>query len=85
MDDRRALFIMMLGDTCSAARLAHLEIEVRLLDGARARGVPGEPGTDDAQAIDHTGYTPPVMVGGQCVLLHEVMSFEVFAHRGGGS
>lgn len=78
MDDRRAHFLTMAGDACTAAGLADIPVELTLEDGSTAAGVPSPRPSDDSDAqLDHTGYENQIFVGGSTIRLDAVVGFAV--------
>ncbi len=78
MDDRRAHFLTMLGDTCSAAGVARIRVELVMVDGVRVSGTPLPlPSRGDQGEIDETGYRSSMMVDGCPVNLEEVVGFAI--------
>lgn len=64
MNDELAHFLIMIGDSCAAAQVAALEVEILTVDGIRHVGVPAAPAPrDDRDAVDGTGYAEIVIAG----------------------
>jgi hypothetical protein len=73
MDDRRAEFLILVGDICLTAARARLPVELEHLHGARIRGVPtyvacGR-GVDE---VDHTGYGNTIRIDDATINLRDV-------------
>lgn len=87
MDDRHAQFLIAIGDLCTAAGLAALEVQVRpgREDGEVARGVPRpRPSRDGGEPpADATGYPRTLVVGDRIVNLEDVEACTIYApgHR----
>jgi hypothetical protein len=81
MDDRRAQFLIAVGDLCGAARLAGLVVEVRLGGhGDLVRGVPrSHPAADEDDEVDDTGYTHALIVDDRIIDLETVEACMIFA------
>ncbi len=80
MDDRRAHFLTMLGDTCLAAGLAGIPVELQLRDGTRVAGTPSPRiATDGAGAVSDTGYASPLLIDGMTTHIEDVVEFVVRA------
>ncbi len=79
MDDRRAHFLTMLGDTCASAGLASLPIGLVLIDGRRVSGTPSpQPTVDEAaDALEQTGYANRLLIDDESVAIDEVIEFAV--------
>lgn len=86
MDDRHAQFLIAVGDLCTAAGLAGLEVEVRpnVDRGERIRGVPyarRAPGAG-ADAVNETGYARPMAIGDHIIDLADIHECTVYAPQG---
>jgi hypothetical protein len=80
MDDRHAHFLTMLGDTCVAAGLARLSVELVLGDGRRVSGTPSPLIADQAHPpVDETGYSSRLLIDGEDARLEDVVEFVVRA------
>lgn len=73
MDDRRAQFLIVVGDACAGAELGELIVEVLTIDGVRYCGVPSTVEDQQPDAVD--GGT--LRVDGSLVALREVVEFVV--------
>jgi hypothetical protein len=86
MDDRRAQFLIAVGDLCTAAGLAGLEVEVRpnVDRSERIRGVPYPHRAADAGAdtINETGYARPMAIGDHVIDLDDIHECTVYAPQG---
>jgi hypothetical protein len=81
MDDRRAQFLIIVGEVCGDARLAGLAVEVVMDDHRHVHGVPGAlvpPGTGQ---LDDTGLPTELVVGDEAVPLASVTEIRVRAPR----
>lgn len=83
MDDRHAQFLIAVGDLCTAAGLAGLEVQVRPREGhgGSARGVPTAPSSPagEQHQADDTGYPRTLAVGDHIVNLETIEACTVFA------
>lgn len=80
MNDRRAHFLIMVGDSCLAAGIGELRVEIALRDGTRASGVPSpQVAARPLEEIDGTGYSKKLLLNGMSVELDEVVEFTVFS------
>lgn len=83
MDDRRAQFLIAVGELCTAAGLAALEVQVRpgLEDGEAACGVPRPwPSRDGGEPPAHaTGFPPTFAVGDRIVNLEDIEACTIYA------
>jgi hypothetical protein len=78
MDDRRSHFLTMVGDLCSGAGVAGLEVELLLGDGQRVCGIPTVATADrSAQPVNDTGYGSPVSIDGRQIALEEIQGLSV--------
>lgn len=78
MNDRRAHFLTMTGDTCAAAGLANLVVEIMLANGTVRSGVPSPRSSEDEDsALDETGYSNLLLVDGGLIRLEDVVGFAV--------
>ena len=74
MDDRRSQFLIAVGDLCSVATLASLDVEVCTADGSRIRGVPGVLRSAQGEAqVDDTGYARTFRIEARIVNLEEIV------------
>ena len=73
MDDRRAEFLILVGDMCVTAARARLPVELEHLCGARIRGVPTYVaracGTEE---VDHTGYGYTIRIDDATINLRDI-------------
>jgi len=77
MDDRRAHFLTMLGDACSAAGLANIRVELLLSDGRRMAGTPSpQPADGRHPPVHETGYSSLLINGGSAEL-EDVVEFVI--------
>lgn len=68
----------MTGDTCVAAGLANLEIEIMLANGTTASGVPSPRSSQSSGGeVDDTGYARLLLVDGHRIDLEDVVGFSV--------
>lgn len=80
MDDRRAHFLTMLGDTCAAASLAGISVELALGDGRRVTGTPSAQAPEGAgEPAEETGYSGTLLIDGASARLDDVVEFSVHA------
>lgn len=81
MDDRRAQFLITIGDMCLAANLAGLVVRVRSRDGSEgaARGVPYLREGVAGEAVDDTGYRRSLIVNDRLVDLEEIVECTICA------
>lgn len=78
MDDRSAHFLTMVGDTCIAAGVGDIRVELLLSDGSRLIGAPSpEPVEAGASAVGETGYADLLLVDGCAAQLRDVVEFVV--------
>jgi hypothetical protein len=74
VDDRRAEFLILVGDVCLAAISAQLVVELGLRDGRDVTGVPTRvTPTSGQDEFDSTGYTRTVSINDHEVALPEVI------------
>lgn len=81
MDDRRAQFLIAVGDLCTAAGLAGLHVQVRLRTehGGGARGIP-HPGADSGgPQADDTGYGRMFAVADRIIDLEDVEECTIYS------
>ena len=78
VDDRRSQFLIAVGDLCSVATLASLDVEVSTADGVRVRGIPGilRAARGEAQ-VDDTGYARTFRIGARIVNLDEIVGCSI--------
>lgn len=67
----------MLGDTCSAAGLADIPVEVRLSDGRRLAGTPSPQPVAGGHSVNETGYASLLLIDGVTAELEAVIEFLV--------
>jgi hypothetical protein len=83
MDDRRAQFLIAVGELCTAAGLAALEVQVRPggEDGETACGIPRPLGSRDAgePPAGATGYPRTLAVGDRIVNLEDIEACTIYA------
>jgi len=82
MNDRCAQFMIAVGDLCTAAGLAGLEVEMRRdrVTPALTRGIPyPQRAVDGGEEIDETGYTHTLIVDGLVIDLAEVEACTIYA------
>jgi hypothetical protein len=73
MDDRRAEFLILVGDICLSAARARLAVEVEHLDGARVGGVPTSvTPARGADEVDGTGYGNTIRINDATIHLRDV-------------
>lgn len=78
VDDRRAHFLTMLGDTCLAAGVASIHVEVLLRDGRRMGGMPSSlPASEESVTVNETGYSSLLVIGGDSLELEDVVEFVI--------
>jgi len=87
MDDRCAQFVIAVGDLCTAAGLAGLEVEMwgkRADSGVAARGVPyPQRAVDGGEELEDTGYTRTLVLDGCVIDLSEVEACTIYAPPAG--
>ena len=78
VDDRRLQFMIAVGDLCSSAALASLNVEVCTADGTRVRGVPGvvHPAAGEA-ALDDIGYARTLRINARVVNLEDIVQCSI--------
>jgi hypothetical protein len=81
MDDRRAQFLITIGDMCLAANLAGLVVRVRSRDGSEgaARGVPYLREGIAGEAAGGIGHPRILMVDGRLVDPEEIVECTICA------
>ena len=82
MDDRQGQFLIAVGDLCTAAGLASLEVQVlaRGDGGGVARGVPRLRLPDGAaDEVGATGYARTLVVGGRIIPLEDLAECTIYA------
>jgi hypothetical protein len=85
VDDRRAQFVIAIGDLCTAAALASLEVDVRLSDGSSLHGVPSRPRPESGrEELDDTGYANGLQIGDRVVALADVVCCGLSVPAGAG-
>jgi hypothetical protein len=78
IDDRRAHFLTMLGDVCTAAGLASISVEILLTDGSRMAGTPSpQPSAGTSARMGETGYAQRLFIDGSSAQMEEVVEFVV--------
>jgi hypothetical protein len=77
MDDRRAHFLTMLGDACTAAGVAAISVELVLSDGTRMSGTPSPQLANGAEPVADTGYSSLLLIDGLSTRLEDVVEFIV--------
>ena len=81
MDDRRAGFLIAVGDLCAAAHVANLSVRVVTQDGATFTGIP-QPcfvGDSNAEGVDDTGLRNRLYVGEHAVELEHIAAVMLHA------
>ena len=73
MDDRHALFLIVVADACSSAALAGLVVEVLTIDGMRYCGAPTAVVVEEPEAPDRG----TLRVDGSLVAPEDVVQFVV--------
>jgi hypothetical protein len=77
MDDRRAHFLIMLGDACLSAGLADIAVEVLTAEGDRLAGVPSAQPTSGGAELNETGLPDGMLFDGAPLQLENVVEFVV--------
>lgn len=73
MDDRRAEFLILVGDICLTAARARLPVELEHLYGARTRGVPTYVNpARGAEEVGHTGYGNTIRIDDATINLRDI-------------
>lgn len=69
----------MLGDTCAAAGLASIPVEVLLRDGRRVDGMPSlRPASEDESlGVNETGYSSLLVIDEDPLELEDVVEFVI--------
>ena len=74
-------YLVIVGNVCDAARLAHLPVRIKTRDGRSVLGVPETElaRADDDDQVDHTGYGNRLVVAGVSLALDQVFEVRVAA------
>jgi hypothetical protein len=74
MDDRHAQFLIAVGDLCSTAAMAGLQVEILDVRGTTTHGIPGAVRSAGGKdAVDDTGYAKAFRVEDHVVDLEDVV------------
>ena len=80
MDDRRAHFLVLVGNVCNDARTGAFAVELVMGDGDTHSGVPDpKPATDDSRdEVDSSGWSEDLRIGGTSVHLQDVSEIHIY-------
>ena len=73
IDDRHAQFLIAVAELCTAAELAHLDVEIRTVDGDRTEGVPRSLRAGAFERGDETDYSTAFCVSDRLVRLSDIV------------
>lgn len=79
MDDRHAHFLISIGDLCTMAALAGLDVEVITSKPTPIRGVPAPTHTDGNDQVSDTGYARTLHIGNHTVNLDDITACTIHA------